>query len=209
MAQSAVQRFYKYHALVYDKTRWMILHGRRRAVARMQLRPDARVLEVGCGTGLNFSYLLEPLDASRGTLVGLDFSDDMLVQARKRVEREHWGNVSLLQGDATTMQLNQTFDGILFAYSITMIPDWPKALERAYEHLKPGGRMVVLDFCTFDSWGPLAPVMRGWLRANHVETKRPYIDRMRDLFPDLELSTWMGGYNFTAVGQRRANAAGA
>lgn len=209
MSQSAVQRFYRYHALVYDKTRWMILHGRRGAVEKMRLRPESEVLEVGCGTGLNFRYAIEPLDAARGKLVGLDFSADMLVQAQRRVDRAGWRNVELLQGDATTMNLGRTFDGILFAYSLTMIPDWPAALKRAWEHLRPGGRMVVLDFCTFDSWGPLAPAMRGWLRANHVETKRPYIEKMREIFPDLDVTTWMGGYNFTAVGLRRAQHAGA
>ncbi|MFN0135495.1 MAG: class I SAM-dependent methyltransferase, partial [Phycisphaerae bacterium] len=156
-----------------------------------------------------FRYAIEPLDATRGKLVGLDFSADMLVQAQRRVDRAGWRNVELLQGDATTMNLGRTFDGILFAYSLTMIPDWPAALRRAWEHLRPGGRMVVLDFCTFDSWGPLAPVMRGWLRANHVETRRPYIEKMREIFPDLNVTTWMGGYNFTAVGLRRAQHAGA
>lgn len=203
MSDTAVQRFYRFHAHVYDLTRWMILHGRRRAVAQMQLRPNSRVLEVGCGTGLNFRHLIEPLDPRAGRLVGLDFSEDMLAKARKRVEAAGWQNVDLIADDATQMNLGQSFDGILFAYSITMIPDWPKALERAREHLKPGGRMVVLDFSTFDGWGPLASAARGWLRLNHVETKQPYIETMRELFGEIDEYRWMGGYNFTATGQRR------
>lgn len=201
MATSAVQRFYRYHAYVYDFTRWTILHGRGRAVEKLELRPDAQVLEIGCGTGLNFRYMVERLDPQRGRLVGLDFSADMLRQAEKRVASRGWDNVELLQADATTMQLGRKFDGILFAYSLTMIPDWPRAIERAAEHVKPGGRVVVLDFCTFDSWGPFSPLMRGWLRFNHVETRRPYIEKLREAFPNLEVSTWLGGYNFTAVGR--------
>ena len=73
VSQSAVQRFYRYHAMVYDKTRWMILHGRRRAVEKMGLRPDSEVLEVGCGTGLNFRDALEPLDCGRGRWVWMDY----------------------------------------------------------------------------------------------------------------------------------------
>lgn len=201
MADSAVQRFYRYHALVYDKTRWMILHGRRRAVEALQVRRDASVLEIGCGTGLNFRYVLEHLDPQRGRLLGLDFSADMLRQASRRVERAGWRNVELIQGDATQLRLGRTFEGILFAYSLTMIPDWPAALRSAREHLAPGGRLVVLDFGTFDGWGPLAPVMRAWLRANHVETRRPYVETMREVFGDVRVQTWGGGYNFTAVAE--------
>lgn len=201
MAESAVQNFYRYHAYVYDSTRWMILHGRRRAVAAMQLRPDSEVLEVGCGTGLNFRFVLEALDPSSGRLLGLDFSEDMLHQAGKRVAAKRWQNVELVQGDATAMRLDRKFDGILFAYSLTMIPDWPKAIECAKAHLKPGGRLVVLDFGPFQNWGPLGPVMRGWLRANHVETTKPYAETLRKQFANHSLTYWMGGYNFTFVGR--------
>lgn len=206
MAQSAVQNFYRYHAYIYDWTRWMILHGRRRAVAEMQLRPDSRVLEIGCGTGLNFRYLLEPLDPARGTLVGLDFSHDMLARAERRVAAQGWSNVELVQGDATQLDLGRTFDGILFAYSITMIPDWPAALERAAQHLAPGGVLAVLDFSRFRAWGPLAPVMRQWLRLNHVETLQPYEDTLRTVLPNTSVRYWAGGYNFTAVARKDARA---
>lgn len=202
MAHTAVQRFYKYHAYIYDSTRWMILHGRRRAAEVLALQPDSEVLEVGCGTGLNFRFVQERLDPARGRLVGLDFSSDMLERAERRVESRGWPNVELIQADASNMSLGRRFDGILFAYSITMIPDWRAALKHAFDHLKPGGRMVVLDFGQFRGWGPLGPVMRAWLRANHVETLQPYIEALRELDANLRVIDWMGGYNFTAVVRR-------
>lgn len=203
MSQTAVQKFYRYHAYVYDNTRWMILHGRRRAVERMQLRPDAEVLEVGCGTGLNFRYLQAPLDPQRSKLVGLDFSHDMLKRAEKRVAKQGWPNIELVQADAAAMDLGRQFDSILFAYSLTMIPDWEGSLERAAAHLRPGGRLVVLDFGQFQHWGPLAPVMRTWLKVSHVATRRPYLDGMRKVFGEVDVYHWLGGYNFTAVARRR------
>ncbi len=202
MADTPVQRFYRYHALVYDKTRWAILHGRRRAVERMQLQPHSSVLEVGCGTGLNFHYVLDYLDSAKGRLVGLDFSEDMLRCALRRVEDRGWSHVACVQGDATTMHFDESFDGILFAYSLTMIPDWRAALDRAYALLRPGGRLAVLDFSTFDGWGPLAPLIRAWFRWHHVETAQPYQEKLREMFPDLEVLRWLGGYNFTAVGRK-------
>jgi ubiquinone/menaquinone biosynthesis C-methylase UbiE len=201
---TTVQTFYRYHAYVYDWTRWTILHGRKRAVSRLQLRPDSDVLEVGCGTGLNFGYLLDQLDPERGRLVGLDFSPDMLRRAQRRTAAHGWKNVELVEADAAQMDLKRRFDGILFAYSLTMIPDWRAAIERAKEHLKPGGRLVVLDFGQFRGWGPFGALMRGWLRLNHVETLREYEDRLREVFADLDVFHWLGGYNFTAVGRRSA-----
>lgn len=203
MQNSAVQRFYRFHAYVYDSTRWMILHGRRRAAERLVLRPNSRVLEVGCGTGLNFRFLQEHVSPVDGRLTGLDFSRDMLVRAERRVQRRGWRNVDLVAADASRMDLGRTFDAVFFAYSLTMIPDWEAALERAHAHLEPGGRLVVLDFSRFAGWGPLAPIMRTWLRLNHVLTQRPYEDGIARRFERCEIEYWFGGYNFTAVGRRR------
>lgn len=202
MGNTTVQSFYRYQAYVYDWTRWTILHGRRRAVARLQLRPDSRVLEVGCGTGLSFRHVLDCLDPVRGRLVGVDFSPNMLRQAEKRLAARGWENVELLEADAAKLDLARRFDGILFAYSLAMIRDWSAAIERARRHLEPGGRLVVLEFSRFERWGPLAPLLRGWLRLNHVETLHPYQQGLREAFPNLEVEYWLGGYNFIAVAQR-------
>ncbi|MCG3127552.1 MAG: Ubiquinone/menaquinone biosynthesis C-methyltransferase UbiE [Phycisphaerae bacterium] len=201
MTQTAVQRFYRFHAYVYDFTRWMILHGRARAVAMLRLRPDSAVLEIGCGTGLNFRHVLQYLDPSCGRLTGLDFSADMLERARRRVARHDWRCVELVQDDASTFSRDQRYDAILFAYSLTMIPDWPGALRRAREHLRPGGRVAVLDFGMFSGWGPLKPVMRGWLKLNHVQTHESYVEEMRKVFGNVRVQHWLGGYNFTAISE--------
>jgi ubiquinone/menaquinone biosynthesis C-methylase UbiE len=182
----------------------MILHRRRRAVKLLGLQPNSEVLEIGCGTGLNFGYVLDELEAGAGRLTGLDFSGDMLRRAERRTAARGWHNVELLQADATQLALGRQFDAILFAYSLTMIPDWEGALDRAVAHLRVGGRLVVLDFGQFERWWLLGPLMRAWLRVNHVETVRPYTGRLRELVAGFELETWLGGYCFIASGQRRA-----
>jgi S-adenosylmethionine-diacylgycerolhomoserine-N-methlytransferase len=202
LSDSAVQRFYRFQAYIYDSTRWTILHGRKRAAAALDLRPDSSVLEVGCGTGLNFPYLLDYLDPQAGHLTGLDFSHDMLARAERRVQKQGWAGVKLVQGDATQMDLGRTYDAVFFGYSLTMIPDFEASIDRAVAHLRPGGTLVVLDFSRFVGWGPLAPLMRGYFRLNHVETLRPYEEALRERLDKFEVSYWLGGYNFTAKGRR-------
>lgn len=202
MSDAAVKRFYRFHACVYDATRWVVLHGRRQAVQQLRLRPDSRVLEVGCGTGLNFRHILEYLDPARGWLVGVDFSPHMLVRARRRVAAQKWSHVELREGDATRLRLDEPFDAVLFAYSLSMIPDWRAALETARDHLREGGRIVVLDFCTFDGWGPAAAIARGWLGLHHVRPDRSHVEAIRAAFADVEVRHFLGKYCVIAAGTK-------
>lgn len=72
---------------------------RRKAIRGLALQPGARVVDLGCGTGLNFPYPEQAVGPS-GTIVGVDLTDAMLGQARQRVETNGWKNVRLLRSDA-------------------------------------------------------------------------------------------------------------
>lgn len=200
MADCAVQRFYRYQAPLYDWTRWVFLYGRSEAVERLGLEGGSCVLDVGCGTGLNFGLIQRRLDPCRGgRIVGLDLSADMLRRARRRAVSRGWVNVSLVAGDAARFRLRRAFDAVLFAYSLTMISDWQGAIERAWEHLRPGGRLVVLDFGRFEGWGSAGRVLRGWLRLNGVQPCQPYLPWLGGLSPDVHVAQRLGGYYFIAV----------
>jgi len=184
----------------------MFLRGRRRACRLLVLRPDSCVLEVGCGTGLNFRHILKELDPRRGRLVGLDFSPDMLRRAAERVAARGWRNVSLVRGDASALCFQQRFDAVLFAYSLAMISDWEAAMRNAWEHLREGGRLVVLEFGDFAGWGPLSGAIHRWMKWHSVEARRPYADAMRGLFPEVHIEARWGGYWFIATGCKKSTA---
>jgi S-adenosylmethionine-diacylgycerolhomoserine-N-methlytransferase len=203
MTDSRVQRFYCHHALFYDQTRWMFLRGRRRAVRQLQLQPDSAVLEVGCGTGMNFPYILSVLDRRDGQLVGVDFSTEMLRKARKKIDRKDFLKVELVRQDASNLALDRHFDAVLFAYSLSMIPEWEAALRRAYEHLRPGGRLVVLDFGDFGKWGVLAEPIRRWLRWFRVDPQRAFWRPIGEWFADLRVERYWGGYYVMATGRKK------
>lgn len=135
--------------------------ARRRAVAALGLKPGDTVLEMGAGTGRNFSYLVEAVGPS-GTVVGVDASPGMLAEARKLIERNGWSNVELLRQDATQLEVNCDVDGVLFSLSYSAMPEPRPALARAWERLRPSSRVVVLDM-GLTQGGPyrlLAPIAR-------------------------------------------------
>lgn len=135
--------------------------ARRRAVAALGLKPGDTVLEIGAGTGRNFPYLLEAVGPS-GTIIAVDTSPGMLAEARELVERHGWSNVTLLQQDATQLELEHEVDGVLFSLSYSAMPEPRLALARAWERMRPSSRVVVMDAGLTQGglWRLLAPIAR-------------------------------------------------
>src|ERR1700733_11606309 len=69
---------------------------RLRAVRELGLHTGDTVVDIACGTGLNFR-LIEEMIGSGGRIVGVDLTDTMLARAEDRVEAHGWSNVSLVQ----------------------------------------------------------------------------------------------------------------
>lgn len=126
---------------------------RKRAIAALQLRRGDTVVEIGCGTGLNFA-LLQRSVGSEGRIVGVDINDAMLGQARKRVERKGWLNVELIGWDAASFEFPETSDGVLFTLAITLVPEFDEVIRKGAEALAPGRHFVILDFKR-PKWPPL------------------------------------------------------
>lgn len=138
--------------------------GRVLGIAELRLRPDARVLDIGCGTGLNFPLLRDAIGPG-GRIVGLDASSSMLARARARVAGNGWTNVECRQGDAAELAAlisdEPRFDAVLFTYSLSIIKGWEEAFGQALEALVPGGRIVVVDLALpTGRWRVLTPLAR-------------------------------------------------
>lgn len=121
--------------------------GREHGIDLLRLKEGNQVLDLGCGTGLNFP-LLRAATGETGRIVGVDASASMLGRAAARVRRNRWSNVDLHHGDAANLDWldeSQTFDAALFTYSLSIIADWQSAWEQVRNRLRPGGRVVVVD----------------------------------------------------------------
>ncbi|MGH1522753.1 class I SAM-dependent methyltransferase [Leifsonia sp. L25] len=117
---------------------------RLRTVRALGLRAGATVVEVACGTGLNFP-LLEDAIGPGGRLIGVDLTDAMLDRARTRVAAHGWRNVELVQADASEFVFPDGVDAILSTYALTQVPDCGAVVAHGAAALVRGGRWAVLD----------------------------------------------------------------
>lgn len=115
--------------------------GRVAAVARMDIQPGDRILEVGTGTGINAP--LYPRDCH---VTAIDLSAAMLARARARIQRDGLTHVRLLEGDAARLTFaDDSFDSVYAPYVISVVPD-PILVAREMRRVcRPGGRIVILN----------------------------------------------------------------
>lgn len=116
--------------------------GRRRAIQMMELRPGARVLEVGVGTGQ--SLALYPRGAR---VTGIDLSPDMLEKARARAQRYKLEHVeALLEMDATELKFpDDSFDVVIAMYIMSVADDPDRVLAEMCRVCRPGGRILIVN----------------------------------------------------------------
>jgi ubiquinone/menaquinone biosynthesis C-methylase UbiE len=207
---------YRKKAKHYDVTsRFYPLPGypqraqRLRAVQALRLRPGDTVVDVACGTGLNFS-LIEQVIGPEGRIVGVDLTDAMLAQAQHRIETNGWRNISLVQADAAEFDFPTEVDAILSTYALSQVPECGDVIAHGAAALPPGGRWAVLDLKVPDN----AP---RWLAQLGIALVRPFasIDEwvvrrpweviraaQQDRLADLSWTELFFGTAFLAAGSR-------
>ena len=141
---------------------------RREAVEVLDVDPGATVLEIGCGTGLNFGYIEERIGPG-GRLIALDYTPAMLEQAARRCNENGWQNVEFVRGDAAEVDRLVTgpVDAAISTACLCIVPGWEQAIAGAASLLRSGGRLVDLDFLTMRPKGPLrlfSPLARWWTK---------------------------------------------
>lgn len=117
--------------------------GRVRLLQALAPEPGHRVVELGAGAG----NMLDVWGTRLQTLAALelvDISPSMLAQARRRALGCR--NVRVVEGDAACYRAPWLADCVYFSYSLTMIPDWVRALNNALAMLRPGGKLGIVDY---------------------------------------------------------------
>lgn len=149
-AGAHMDRIYRRQRYIYDLTRKYYLFGRDALIRDLAPPPAGSVIEIGCGTGRNLIQAARRYPDAR--FFGLDISSEMLATARSCVARAGLADrILLAQGDATDFEPvarfgRERFDRVFFSYTLSMIPDWRRALDHGAGMVGPAGQLHLVDF---------------------------------------------------------------
>lgn len=119
---------------------------RKKAIKQLKdIRPQ-RILDVATGTADVALLTYKMLQPHR--ITGIDISEGMLELGRKKIEKAGWQKHIVLQaGDSEALQFeDNTFDAITVAFGVRNFQNLDKGLKEMLRVLKPGGKLVVLEF---------------------------------------------------------------
>lgn len=205
-SRALAARHYRAVASGYDAWTAAGQAYRERAVEMLAPASGSVVLDVGCGTGLNFAGLEEAI-GPRGRLIGIDLSSDMLARAHERVQRRGWRNVTLLEAAGQDAAVPVAADAALLS-AVHDILRSPAALDNVVSHVRPGGRVVAAGPKWVPWWRPasLAFNSYAWLLNQYYVTTFEGFDapwsHLDRLLPDLAVEELFFGAGFIAVGTR-------
>jgi phosphatidylethanolamine/phosphatidyl-N-methylethanolamine N-methyltransferase len=110
-------------------------------VAALQIPNNARILELGVGTGLSLSAY-----PNHCQVEAIDLSQSMLSEARKKASDNGWNHICLRQMDATNLDFpDDHFDYVHAFHLVTVVPDHQQLLSEMLRVCKPGGTLVVIN----------------------------------------------------------------
>jgi demethylmenaquinone methyltransferase/2-methoxy-6-polyprenyl-1,4-benzoquinol methylase len=140
-----VQAMFDAIAPTYERVnRWMSAgrdrYWRRTAVKLARITSHDRVLDLACGTG---DFARAFASANPASVVGMDYSENMLRLAAARPERA----IQWCRGDALKLPVGDaSFDVVSCAFGVRNFQDLPRGLGEMHRVLRPEGRIVILEF---------------------------------------------------------------
>lgn len=197
-------------ATFYDPAMWLYrLAGmrietyRRRAVEGLCLELGDTVVDLGCGTGLNFRYLQTAVGRG-GRIVGVDISPGMLQKARQRAAREGWENIEFVEADISDYRFSSSTNGVLATLALATVPDYAEIIQRAAETLPAGTRFANVELKWPERWPEWLARVAGWLNRPAGVTP-DIVDRnpanaMRRLLKDVSYHEFYFGAAYLCVG---------
>ena len=146
---------------------------RRKAVELLNLKSGDRVLDVGCGSGGSFPYLVRAVRAS-GEVIGVEISPESAKSARRRAAINDWANVEVIESNALDVRLTGSFDGLLM-FAAADIYASREALENVLPHLRENARVVAFGAkLSRHRFGRvLNPVLKTLFKLSFTTTPKP------------------------------------
>jgi demethylmenaquinone methyltransferase / 2-methoxy-6-polyprenyl-1,4-benzoquinol methylase len=175
------------------------IRWRKKAIKQLDDLKPQRILDVATGTAdvaIMASGILKPVK-----IVGIDISDGMLEIGRQKIQKLGLQNdIELLNGDCETINFDEgSFEAVTVAFGVRNFENLEKGLSEIKRVLKPGGKLVVLEFSK-----PKMPVVKSMYNL-YMKYICPTVgklfskNRSAYRYLDESISKFPEGKNFTAI----------
>jgi len=200
--QQRLESFYAGQARGYDSFRRRLLHGRQSMIDTLPKHDGQVWIDLGCGTAENIDRMGDAVNRFKQIHL-VDLSQSLMEVARRRVASTPVENKAQYHiADVCEFDIgHETADLITFSYSLTMVPQWFRAIERAYQQLRPGGMIGVVDFFVSPkyassplpqhrwftrTWWPI------WFAMDNVHISPDHLPMLQSRFETVALNTSVG-----------------
>ncbi len=202
---------YRRLAPTYDASCRRIGYIRDAAIEALDLQPGQTVLDIACGTGATLLELSRRV-GSRGKVIGIDHSPDMVAVARQRIAESGAQNIELLVEPIESARISHEAEAILFCFAHDVLQS-RNALRNVFSLARRSARVVTVGAKLADSWwaGPL----NAWVhwRGRQYRTTELGLDHpwhpLREYCPDIRVTkTFHLGTSYLAAGIFSGNITG-
>ncbi len=171
----------------------------------LNLKQGDTVVELGCGTGLNFKRVLEKI-GPKGRLIGVDITEKMLEKAKKRIHKHSWNNVELVHNNFEEYKFPKDIDGIFSIIALSHSSKHEQIVKRGYDALKQGKVFSLMDFKKSEGvsriFTPLLLFFTGPFPENGKYIYRQAWKSIEKYFEKTTFQEGWGGFLYLSVGTK-------
>lgn len=209
LSKEETRRLYRSTAKFYDTALSVYrVFGVRRyrnlAIETLRMRPGDTVVDMGCGTGLNFELLYNAV-GPEGRIIGVDLTDAMLARAARRIEAAGWKNVDLVEADLATYTIPAAISGAIGTFALEMVPEYDRVIDRAAGALAPGRRLALFGLKIAEDWPEPLIRLGVWLNKPFGASRayasiRPW-EAVRRHLHEVEFHEFYFGAAYLSIGE--------
>ncbi len=126
---------------------------RKKLINALDINQGNRILIIACGTGQSFELIEEKI-GNKGEIIAVDYSAGMLNKAKKRIDKNEWSNIKLIEADAREINkkffqrnnIQCNFDFVIGELAFSVIPEWKKVMKTSISLLNETGKIGLLDW---------------------------------------------------------------
>jgi len=135
-------RLYSQFIPVYEAV-WPLVVGRRirASIEQLAIPAGAEVLEVGIGTGISM-----PAYPPSAHITGIDLSEEMLAEAKRKIAEEGWDHIEVHPGNAEVLDFpDASFDVVTSFHVVSVVSDPRAMMQEIVRVLRPGGQLLIVN----------------------------------------------------------------